>query len=71
MQVIANAITTVVGDAGIYMRMYLDDIIIISECENKAWLDHDFVKNLYRELGLPKAEGKSQPQERKWNGFVS
>ena len=51
--------------------MYLDDLIIISPDRAAARKDYDTARQLFKDLGLPEAEEKSQPptQNIKWLGI--
>lgn len=71
MQTVANAIVCVLAGRGVVARMYLDDIIVISDSWEKAKRDHQAVKDLLLELGLPEAKEKAQPpaQVVRWLGI--
>lgn len=71
MQTVANAIVSVLADRGVVARMYLDDIVTLSPGREKALRDHQVVKDLLEELGLPEAVDKAQPpaQKLRWLGI--
>lgn len=72
MQSIANAIRDILEENNICVRIYLDDIVILSPDKKTAIRDYNVVKNLLKRLGLPEAEAKSQPPARavEWLGVL-
>ena len=61
MQRVANFIVRILGVEGIKARMYLDDLVVVAPSRDIAQRQYDRVLRLLGELGLPEAEGKSQP----------
>ena len=61
----ANFITRVLAKKGIKSFMYLDDLIVIAPDPITAYYQFDAVRDLFRELGLPEAPGKTQPPSHK------
>ena len=70
-QRVANMIVRILGSEVIRTRMYLDDLIVVAENEEKAWAQYNRVKGLFMELGLPEAEDKAQSPctKVKWLGI--
>ena len=64
-QRIANFIIRILGDKGVKAFMYLDDLIVIAPDPITAYYQFDLVRDLFRELGLPEAPGKTQPPSHK------
>ena len=72
MQRVADAIVGILTARGIYAKMYLDDIIIVSPNQQKANIDFQEARDLLMELGLPEATDKAQPPATAvtWLGIV-
>ena len=64
-QRIAKFITRVLSQKGIKAFMYLDDLIVIAPDPITAYYQFDVVRELFRDLGLPEAPGKTQPPSHK------
>ena len=61
MQRVADAIVAILGRMGIVVHMYLDDLVVVAPTLDVANAQYDVAKSLLAELGLPKAQDKSQP----------
>lgn len=72
MQTVARAIVDVLERKGVYARVYLDDIIIVSPDKQAAITDHLITRELLQKLGLPVAMDKLQPPARavEWLGIT-
>lgn len=60
MQRVAVAITDMLARRGVWSKVYLDDLIIISPTAEKAQADFTVVQQLLSDLGLPEAIDKRQ-----------
>lgn len=71
MQSVANALVHVLDQHGIFARIYLDDIILLSANKHQAEADHTYAKQLLQSLGLPIAAEKIQAPARavEWLGI--
>ena len=61
MQRVADVIVEILAKNGVYSRMYLDDLLIISPTLSRANKDYDMARHLLADLGLPEAKEKLQP----------
>lgn len=61
MQRVADAIVAALHKLGIFSKMYLDDLVILSGSETKAHSDFKIARDLVASLGLPEALEKAQP----------
>lgn len=71
MQTVANAIVRILNERGVFARVYLDDIITLSQDKDSAMKHHDQVIQVLSSLGLPIAHEKTQPPARtvQWLGI--
>ena len=59
-QRVADTIVEMLGRRGIYSKMYLDDIIIVSPDKQTAIKQFETARQLLKDLGLPEATKKAQ-----------
>lgn len=72
MQRVADSIVNHLATRGIFAKMYLDDIVILSESFHKAVEDFNATRDLISSLGLPEAVEKAQPPAKavQWLGVL-